>query len=165
MFAHGERVSESEQVKCVVTSRNNNIIFKPQIWIWWIELHSCEDAKNSSVEKFPGRKIFFVRRSRRRHDSNDMFVYIVTSIFQTTWSWRERNITNDLPRTYERGETSSLLRHRKQQTNVVFSQPISLADAFFQNMEKRCDWLRISRANLFRFSSGKKESALWDEYF
>ena len=163
-------MSESERVECVVTSRNNNMIFKPHIWIRWTWARflwgrekfpgiKIPRQKNSPVEKFPGRK----NRSRRRHDSNDMFVYIVTSIFQTTCSWRERNITNDLPRTYERGETSSLLRHRKQQTNVVFSQPISLADAFFQNMEKRCDWLRISQANLFRLSSGKKESALWDE--
>ena len=72
--------------------------------------------------------------------------------------------SNDLLRTSERGETSSLLRHSYQQEHVVFRQQISLVEAFFQNMEKRCDWLRISQANLFRFSSGKKESALWDEY-
>ena len=159
-------MSESERVECVVTSRNNNIIFKPQIWIWWIELHSCEDAKNSSVEKFPGRKIFFVRRTWRRHDFNDMFVYIVTSRFQTTWSWGVR-WAKHLMTSFERAneeKPSSLWRNRKQQTNVVFSEQISPVEAFFQKMEKRCDWLRISRANLFRFSSGKKESALWDEY-
>ena len=61
-------------------------------------------------------------------------------------------------------EPLCLLRHKNQQSNVVFRQQISLDEAFFQNMEKRCDWLRISQANLFRFSSGKKESGLWDEY-
>ena len=77
----------------------------------------------------------------------------------------EQNITNDLSRTSERVETNSLFITSYETTNqVVFSQQISLVEAFFQNMEKRCDWLRISQANLFRFSSGKKESALWDEY-
>ena len=62
-----------------------------------------------------------------------------------------------LERASEYKPTLCLLRHMKQQTNqVVFSQQISLVEAFFQNMEKRCDWLRISQANLFRFSSGKK---------
>ena len=69
-----------------------------------------------------------------------------------------------LEQTSEEKPALCLLRHMKQHSIVVFSQPISLADAFFQNMEKRCDWLRISQANLFRLSSGKKESALWDEY-
>ena len=70
-----------------------------------------------------------------------------------------------LERPSEEKPALCLLRHMKQQANVVFSQPISLADAFFQNTEKRCDWLRISQANLFRLSSGKKEGTLWDEYF
>ena len=70
-----------------------------------------------------------------------------------------------LERPSEEKPALCLLRHMKQQANVVFSQPISVVEAFFQNIEKRCDWLRISQANLFRFSSGKKESALWDEYF
>ena len=77
----------------------------------------------------------------------------------------DQNITNDLSRTSERVETNSLFITSYETTNqVVFSQQISLVEAFFQNMEKRCDWLRISQANLFRLSSGKKESALWDEY-
>ena len=68
-----------------------------------------------------------------------------------------------LERASEEKPALCLLRHMKQQTNVVFSQPMSLVKAFFQNMGKRGDWLRISQPNLFRFSSGKKESALWDE--
>ena len=74
------QVSESERVECVVTSRNNNMIFKPHIWIRWTWARFLWGRK-----KFPSRKIFFIRRTRRRHDSNDMFVYIVTSKFRTTW--------------------------------------------------------------------------------
>ena len=74
------------------------------------------------------------------------------------------SLMTSLEQTSEEKPALCLLRHMKQQANVVFSQPISVVEAFFQNIEKRCDWLRISQANLFRFSSGKKESALWDEY-
>ena len=69
-----------------------------------------------------------------------------------------------IERASEEKRALCLLRHMKQHSNVVFSEQISPVEAFFQNMEKRRNWLRISQANLFHLSSGKKESALWDEY-
>ena len=65
-------------------------------------------------------------------------------------------------------EPLCLLRHSYQQEHVVLSQQISMVEAFFQNMNKRCDWLRISRANLFWLLrtvftlQGVEKYKLWD---
>ena len=96
MFAHASEWERASGVCRNFTEQQHNIQvpdLKPMnLSSILVRTQKIHRQKNYPVEKFPGRKIFFVRRSRRRHDSNDMFVYIVTSIFQTTWSWGERNI-------------------------------------------------------------------------
>ena len=98
------------------------------------------DVKFKWVRRDATRRLFWAlhKRERERVECvvNDLNIIKV-----------DQNIINDLSRTSERVETNSLLRHSYQQEHVVFSQKISLVEAFFQNMEKHCDWLRISQVN------------------